>query len=115
MLRIIFQRFYADRSSSIAFGVCLYKKKQNVGAIIEWSMFMFLSKQKDLLTLLLVIGFIFTFYVFSFFIDLRPSVGTHVLPAAERREHDQELQRRRTEEEMMSRNGSSLYGSGVGV
>ncbi|RPA83299.1 hypothetical protein BJ508DRAFT_413498 [Ascobolus immersus RN42] len=78
---------------SIAFGVCLYKKKQNVGAVIEW-----------------VIAFIFTFYVLSFFIDLRPSVGTRVLPASERREHDQELQRRRTEEEMAYRND---YDSGM--
>jgi len=76
---------------AIVFGVCLYKKKQNVGAIVEW-----------------IIAFVFTFYVLSFFIDLRPSVGTRILPAAERREHDQELQRRRTEEEMASRDGSSI-------
>jgi hypothetical protein len=64
-----------------------------------------------ILTRATVIAFVFTFYVLSFFIDLRPSVGTRVLPAAERQEHDQELQRCRTEEEMAYRNG---YDSGIG-
>lgn len=47
---------------SIAFGVSMYKKKQNAAAILEW-----------------VIAFIFTFYVLSFFFDLRPSAGTQAL------------------------------------
>jgi hypothetical protein len=47
---------------SIAFGVSMYKKKQNAAAILEW-----------------VIAFVFTFYVLSFFFDLRPSAGTRVM------------------------------------
>lgn len=51
--------FITEFLLSIAFGVTMYKKKQNPAAILEW-----------------VIAFIFTIYVLTFFFDLRPSAGT---------------------------------------
>ncbi|KAH7336537.1 Frag1/DRAM/Sfk1 family-domain-containing protein [Rhexocercosporidium sp. MPI-PUGE-AT-0058] len=44
---------------AIAFGTCNFKDKYNAAAVLEWT-----------------IAFIFTFYVFSFFIDLLPAVKT---------------------------------------
>jgi hypothetical protein len=44
---------------AIAFGTCNFKDKYNAAAVLEWA-----------------IAFIFTFYVFSFFIDLLPAVKT---------------------------------------
>jgi len=44
---------------AIAFGVCNFKNKYNAAGVLEWA-----------------IAFIFTFYVFSFFIDLIPAVHT---------------------------------------
>ncbi|KAH8145560.1 uncharacterized protein LAJ45_10360 [Morchella importuna] len=44
---------------SIVFGATMYKKKHNVAAIFEW-----------------LVAFIFTFYVLSFFFDLRPKART---------------------------------------
>lgn len=44
---------------AIAFGSCNFKKAYNAAAVLEWA-----------------IAFIFTFYVFSFFIDLIPAVRT---------------------------------------
>ncbi|KAL2068693.1 hypothetical protein VTL71DRAFT_15031 [Oculimacula yallundae] len=44
---------------AIAFGTCNFKDKYDAAAILEWA-----------------IAFIFTFYVFSFFIDLLPAVKT---------------------------------------
>lgn len=44
---------------AIAFGSCNFKKAYNAAAVLEWA-----------------IAFIFTFYVFSFFIDLIPAVHT---------------------------------------
>jgi len=44
---------------AIAFGVCNFRKIYNAAAVLEWA-----------------ISFIFTFYVFSFFIDLLPAVHT---------------------------------------
>ena len=43
----------------IAFGVCLFKSVSDAGSILEWT-----------------IAFVFTFYIASFFIDLRPAVRT---------------------------------------
>lgn len=54
--------FIIELLLSIAFGVTMYKKMQNAAAILEW-----------------LIAFIFTFYVLSFFFDLRPSAGTHAM------------------------------------
>lgn len=44
---------------AIAFGVCNFRNQYNAAGILEWA-----------------IAFIFTFYVFSFFIDLIPAVHT---------------------------------------
>jgi len=44
---------------AVAFGVCSKQKKYNAAAVLEWA-----------------VAFIFTFYVFSFFIDLLPAVHT---------------------------------------
>ncbi|KAK0109574.1 hypothetical protein ONS95_002260 [Cadophora gregata] len=44
---------------AIAFGTCNFTNKYNAAAVLEWT-----------------IAFIFTFYVFSFFIDLLPAVQT---------------------------------------
>jgi len=44
---------------AIAFGVCNFKDMYNAAAVLEWT-----------------IAFIFTFWVFSFFIDLLPAVHT---------------------------------------
>jgi hypothetical protein len=44
---------------AIGFGACNFKKAYNAAAVLEWA-----------------IAFIFTFYVFSFFIDLLPAVRT---------------------------------------
>jgi len=44
---------------AIAFGVCNFRDKYNAAGVLEWA-----------------ISFIFTFYVFSFFIDLIPAVKT---------------------------------------
>jgi len=44
---------------AIAFGVCNFRDKFNAAGVLEWA-----------------IAFIFTFYVFSFFIDLIPAVHT---------------------------------------
>ncbi|KAH0605079.1 uncharacterized protein H6S33_005061 [Morchella sextelata] len=44
---------------SIVFGATMYKKKHDVAAIFEW-----------------LVAFIFTFYVLSFFFDLRPKART---------------------------------------
>ena len=44
---------------SVAFGVCMGVGKHNAAAIIEW-----------------LIAFVFTFYVLSFFFDLRPKART---------------------------------------
>src|ERR1700749_920811 len=44
---------------AIAFGVCNFKNKYNAAGVLEWA-----------------IAFIFTFYVFSFFVDLLPAVHT---------------------------------------
>lgn len=44
---------------AIAFGCCNFKKLYNAAAVLEWA-----------------IAFIFTFYVFSFFMDLMPAVRT---------------------------------------
>jgi hypothetical protein len=41
------------------FGVCNFKKQLNIAAVLEWA-----------------IAFIFTFYAFSFFIDLVPAIHT---------------------------------------
>ena len=45
---------------AIAFGTCNFKEKYNAAAVLEWA-----------------IAFIFTFYVFSFFVDLIPAVRTN--------------------------------------
>ncbi|RDL41320.1 uncharacterized protein BP5553_01299 [Venustampulla echinocandica] len=44
---------------AVAFGVCNRKKEYNAAAVLEWT-----------------IAFIFTFYIFTFFIDLAPAVYT---------------------------------------
>jgi len=44
---------------AIAFGVCNFRKVWNVAGILEW-----------------IIAFVFTFYIFSFFIDLLPATQT---------------------------------------
>lgn len=44
---------------SIAFGVTLYTKTSNAAGVLEW-----------------VVAFIFTFYMLSFFFDLRPKART---------------------------------------
>jgi len=44
---------------AVAFGVCNFRHAYNAAAVLEWA-----------------IAFIFTFYVFSFFIDLLPAVHT---------------------------------------
>ncbi|KAG0645250.1 sfk1 [Hyphodiscus hymeniophilus] len=44
---------------AIAFGSCNFKEKYNAAAVLEWT-----------------IAFVFTFYVFSFFVDLIPAVRT---------------------------------------
>jgi Frag1/DRAM/Sfk1 family len=49
---------------AIGFGVCSRTKRYNPAAVLEW-----------------IIAFVFTFYVFSFFIDLLPAIRT--------KEHDQ--------------------------
>ncbi|KAI9812650.1 MAG: hypothetical protein M1832_000370 [Thelocarpon impressellum] len=45
---------------SIAFGTMLYKRRQNIGAVLEW-----------------VISLIFTFYILTFLVDLLPAVRRH--------------------------------------
>ncbi|KAI9844072.1 MAG: hypothetical protein M1838_002328 [Thelocarpon superellum] len=45
---------------AIAFGVCLYKKNSNPGAVLEW-----------------LIALIFTFYILTFFLDLLPAMRRH--------------------------------------
>jgi len=44
---------------SVAFGVTMYRKLNDVAAILEW-----------------LVAFVFTFYVLSFFFDLRPKART---------------------------------------
>jgi hypothetical protein len=44
---------------AIGFGFCLFKRRQNPGAILEW-----------------IISFVFTFYILTFLIDLFPVVRT---------------------------------------
>ncbi|KAB5575444.1 Frag1/DRAM/Sfk1 family-domain-containing protein [Coniochaeta sp. 2T2.1] len=44
---------------AIAFGVCNFRKASNAAAVLEWA-----------------IAFIFSFYVFSFYVDLFPAVHT---------------------------------------
>ncbi|TGZ83446.1 hypothetical protein EX30DRAFT_339622 [Ascodesmis nigricans] len=61
---------------SISFGACMYKKKHNAGAIIEW-----------------LIAFLFTFYVLSFFFDLRPRASTKGIMTPEELHELRERQR----------------------
>ncbi|KAI5779493.1 Frag1/DRAM/Sfk1 family-domain-containing protein [Geopyxis carbonaria] len=56
---------------SVAFGVTMFRKANNAAAIIEW-----------------LIAFLFTFYVLSFFFDLRPKARTKEALARETREHE---------------------------
>jgi len=49
----------AESFLAIGFGVCLFKGRQNPGAILEW-----------------IISFVFTFYILTFLIDLFPVVRT---------------------------------------
>ncbi|PWW76233.1 hypothetical protein C7212DRAFT_197098 [Tuber magnatum] len=58
---------------SIAFGTTMYKRKSNVAAVLEW-----------------LVAFFFTFYVISFFYDLRPKARTR---EDIRREAKREMQR----------------------
>ncbi|RPA92185.1 hypothetical protein L873DRAFT_1710988 [Choiromyces venosus 120613-1] len=58
---------------SVAFGTTMYKKKANVAAVLEW-----------------LVAFFFTFYVLSFFYDLRPKARTK---EEIRREAKREMQR----------------------
>jgi hypothetical protein len=44
---------------AIAFGTCNFKKASNAAAVLEWA-----------------VAFIFSFYVFSFYVDLFPAVRT---------------------------------------
>lgn len=44
---------------AVAFGICTHRDRRNVGAVLEW-----------------VIALIFSFYIFSFTIDLFPAVST---------------------------------------
>lgn len=56
---------------SVAFGVTMFRKTNDAAAIIEW-----------------MIAFLFTFYVSSFFFDLRPKARTKEALAQETREHE---------------------------
>jgi hypothetical protein len=57
---------------SIAFGVTMFRKVTNVAAVLEW-----------------LIAFVFTFYVLSFFFDLRPKARTKEQYAQETREYEE--------------------------
>jgi len=57
---------------SVAFGVTMYRKLNDVAAILEW-----------------LVAFVFTFYVLSFFFDLRPKARTKEELQQEKREHEQ--------------------------
>jgi len=62
---------------AIAFGVTMYKRHNNVAAILEW-----------------LIAFLFTFYVLSFFLDLRPKARTKEQYQRETREYEEGDSRR---------------------
>jgi hypothetical protein len=60
---------------AIGFGVCNFRNKWNAAAVLEWT-----------------IAFIFTFYIFSFFIDLVPAVQTkHNRYSAQETELEREI------------------------
>jgi len=57
----------AEGGLSIGFGVCLGMHRVTAGAVLEW-----------------IIAFIFTFYVLTFFFDLRPGARTKIVLAKEK-------------------------------
>lgn len=67
---------------AVAFAACNFKKASNAAAVLEW-----------------VVAFVFSFYVFSFYVDLFPAVRTRHTGAgfkshdpAVRREADREME-----------------------
>lgn len=89
---------------AIAFAVTNFKGEYNAAAVLEWA-----------------VSFIFTFYVFSFFIDLIPAVHTkHSQPKFGDGNNETEMQQEQNDYHSRSRenvNGghhSTGYGAGVG-
>jgi len=66
------------RPRSVAFGTTMSLHKANVAAVLEWCMFLIpdYTMQSKANAAIAVIAFLFTFYVISFFYDLRPKART---------------------------------------
>jgi hypothetical protein len=77
---------------AIAFAACNFKKASNAAAVLEWA-----------------IAFIFSFYVFSFYVDLFPAVRTRHAGAGFK-SHDPNV--RHAAERQMEEAGSDRYLSG---
>lgn len=77
---------------AIAFGVCNFKKAANAAAVLEWA-----------------VAFIFTFYIFSFYVDLFPAVRTRHVGAGFK-SHDPNV--RHDADRQMEEAGSDRYLNG---